>query len=83
MEPPTLGAALLRNSWAGTDLWLYPELITVSIVHGDGVTTIIMFGSYLIYWTQCNHQYGLRLEDVYLELNAFPDRDLLISSRLR
>ena len=26
MEPPTLGVALLCSSWAGTDLWLYPEL---------------------------------------------------------
>ena len=32
-----------------------------------------MFGSCLIYWTRRNHQYGLRLEDMYLELNAFPD----------
>ena len=28
-----------------------------------------------IYWTRRNHQYGLRLEDVYLELNAFPNRE--------
>ena len=25
---------------------------------------------------QCNHQYGLRLEDVYLELNAIPNWEL-------
>ena len=37
MEPPTLGAAMLCSSWASTDMWLYPELIT--IVHRDGVTT--------------------------------------------
>ena len=53
MEPPTLGAALLCSSLAGTDLWLYPGFI---------------------YWTCRNHQYGLRLEDMYSELNAFPDR---------
>ena len=29
MEPPTLGAALLCSSGAGTDLWLYPEVITL------------------------------------------------------
>ena len=28
-----------------------------------------------LYWTRHNHQYGLRLEEVYLELNAFPDWD--------
>ena len=40
MEPPTLGAAPLCIFWAGTDLWLYPELIKLCIVHRDGVTTI-------------------------------------------
>ena len=29
--PPTLGAALLCSSWAGTDMWLYPELITLCL----------------------------------------------------
>ena len=33
---PTLGAALLYSSWAGTDLWLYPEFDHL-IVHRDGV----------------------------------------------
>ena len=28
MLPPTLGVALLCNSRAGSDMWLYPELIT-------------------------------------------------------
>ena len=65
-------------------------LITLCIVHRNGVTTIgvliplllgsvelsvPMFGSCLIYWTRRNHQYGLRLEDMYLELNAFPDQE--------
>ena len=40
LEPPKLGAALLCSSWAGTDLWLYPELITLCIVYCDGVTTV-------------------------------------------
>ena len=31
--------------------------------------------NYAIYWTRCNHQYGLHLEDMYLELNAFPDQE--------
>ena len=48
MEPPTLGAALLCSSWAGTDLWLYPELITLCIVHRDGVTTIGVLISLLL-----------------------------------
>ena len=38
MVPPTLGAALLCNSGAGSDKWLYPELITLSIAHREGVT---------------------------------------------
>ena len=41
MEPPIVGTALLCSSWAGTDLWLYPELITLCIVHHATIGVLI------------------------------------------
>ena len=39
-----LAQPLPSSYWAGTDLWLYPKLITLCIVHRDGVTIqIIIF----------------------------------------
>ena len=32
MLPPTLGAALLCSSWAGSDMWLYPDYHTEIIL---------------------------------------------------
>ena len=65
----TLGPVLLCSSWRALDSGLISRL-------GWGLFQLGMFGSCLIYWTWRNHQYGLHLEDVYLELNAFPDREL-------
>ena len=44
MEPQTLGAALLCSSWSGTDLWPYPELITIvsSPWQGDSYTYYLL-----------------------------------------
>ena len=58
MEPPTLGAALLCSSWAGTDdMMLYPELIPLCIVYRDGVTTL----GVLIHWQRVSVELSIIL----------------------
>ena len=62
-----LGAALLCSSRAGSRFGANIQTWLRALSIG--------FFFPVIYWTWHNHQYRLRFEDVYLELNAFTDRE--------
>ena len=69
----TLPGRFRARSWAGSNHYRLVRPYANNSLARYVTVTNYMYSGYLL--PRRNHQYGLRFEDVYLELNAFPDRE--------
>ena len=69
MLPPTSGAALLCSTWAGSDIWLYPELINLRCVDLPAPCYLNNDKVFLLLSDQyCNTKWGIQTWVLSLQL---------------